>query len=137
MCTFPWGLLFFFCNLKNAAHFAPKRARWRTSSSCTSSSQQPRAIIHVPINSPLPDLGSISDKHIEHNHANSPLNLGLFLTHLSSRYDRYGYKVWLTEFSCGDGAQKKPTVDHLGFMREVLPMLDAADYVFRCGTISA
>ena len=59
------------------------------------------------------------------------------MTHLSSRYDRYGYKVWLTEFSCGDGAQKKPTVDHLGFMREVLPMLDAADYVFRCGTISA
>ena len=35
------------------------------------------------------------------------------------------------QFSCGDGAQQKPTIEHLKFMREILPLLDAADYVFR------
>lgn len=51
---------------------------------------------------------------------------------LKQLHERYGYKVWLTEFSCGDGAQKRPTQDHLTFMREILPLLDAADFVYRC-----
>ena len=35
---------------------------------------------------------------------------------------RYGYPVWLTEFSCGDGASGRPTKDHVEFMRAVLPL---------------
>jgi hypothetical protein len=45
--------------------------------------------------------------------------------------ERYGYPVWLTEFSCGDGAQGNPTSKHLAFMKEIFPMLDAAPFVFR------
>ena len=51
---------------------------------------------------------------------------------LKQLHERYGYKVWLTESSCGDAAQKRPMAQHLSFMREVLPLLDAADYVYRC-----
>jgi hypothetical protein len=41
--------------------------------------------------------------------------------YLKKLYDRYHYKVWLTEFSCGDHADGRPTIDHLKFMKAVLP----------------
>ena len=45
--------------------------------------------------------------------------------------------MWLTEFSCGDHADGKPTSDHLAYMRAVLPLLDAADFVYRYSWMSA
>lgn len=83
------------------------------------------------------------------------------VAYLKQLHDRYGYKcvpfvppcrargaltakhvtvprrVWMTEFSCGDHAAGRPTSDHLKFMQEILPMLDAADYVFRYAWMSA
>lgn len=59
------------------------------------------------------------------------------LAYLQQLHARYGYKVWLTEFSCGDHADGKPTSAHLAYMREVLPLLDAADYVYRYSWMSA
>lgn len=49
---------------------------------------------------------------------------------------RFGMKVWLTEFSCGDGRDNKPMDKHLAYMSEVFPMLDAADYVYRYAWMS-
>ena len=45
------------------------------------------------------------------------------MSYLESLYKRYGYKVWLTEFSCGDGASARPTADHVKFMQAILPRL--------------
>jgi hypothetical protein len=45
------------------------------------------------------------------------------MSYLESLYKRYGYKVWLTEFSCGDGAAARPTADHVKFMQAILPRL--------------
>eukprot|EP00035_Acanthoeca_spectabilis_P025886 m.460306 g.460306 ORF g.460306 m.460306 type:complete len:351 (-) comp21999_c0_seq1:75-1127(-) len=59
------------------------------------------------------------------------------LTYLKTLHDRYGFPVWLTEFSCGDGADAKPTDDHIRFMAKILPLLDEADYVFRYAWMSA
>ncbi len=36
------------------------------------------------------------------------------------------HQIWLTEFSCGDGHDNKPTPDHLAYMKQIVPMLDAA-----------
>lgn len=43
----------------------------------------------------------------------------------------------LTEFSCEDGAAGRPTADHLKFMKDIVPMLDAAPYVYRYAWMSA
>ena len=59
------------------------------------------------------------------------------LAYLQTVHDRYKLPVWLTEFSCGDGAQNKPQAQHLAYMREVLPLLDAAPYVERYAWMSA
>lgn len=59
------------------------------------------------------------------------------LSYLKMLNERYGYPVWLTEFSCGDGAQGNPTSKHLAFMKEIFPMLDAAPFVFRYSWMSA
>jgi hypothetical protein len=59
------------------------------------------------------------------------------LAYLKEVHDRYNMPVWLTEFSCGDGAQNKPMKDHLAYMQKVVPMLDAADYVYRYAWMSA
>tara|TARA_B110001452_G_scaffold209520_1_gene179819 strand:- start:207 stop:323 length:117 start_codon:yes stop_codon:yes gene_type:complete len=32
---------------------------------------------------------------------------------------------------CGDHADGRPSSDHLAYMRAVLPLLDAADFVYR------
>ena len=45
--------------------------------------------------------------------------------------------MWLTEFSCGDHSDGKPTSEHLQFMRAVLPLLDAAPFVYRYSWMSA
>ena len=45
--------------------------------------------------------------------------------------------IWLTEFSCGDGAQNRPEADHLAYMKEIIPLLDAASYVERYAWMSA
>lgn len=59
------------------------------------------------------------------------------LEYLSQIYNMFKLPVWLTEFSCGDNEQKRPTHDQLGFMKEVLPMLDNASYVYRYAWMSA
>ena len=59
------------------------------------------------------------------------------LRYLERLHDRYHLPVWLTEFSCGAGAEKRPTVDHARFMEAVLPRLDAADFVYRYSWMSA
>jgi len=51
--------------------------------------------------------------------------------YLQELHARYGYKIWLTEFSCGDGAQQRPTADHLQYMREAIPALEQAPFVYR------
>jgi len=59
------------------------------------------------------------------------------MAYLKAVHDRYNKPVWLTEFSCGDGAQKQPTSKHLAYMKEVFPLLDKADYVYRYAWMSA
>jgi len=58
------------------------------------------------------------------------------MDYLKKVYHRYQKPVWLTEFSCGDGAANKPLEDHLEYMKAVLPLLDAAPYVFRYAWMS-
>jgi hypothetical protein len=58
------------------------------------------------------------------------------MAYLDKVHARYGYPVWLTEFSCGDGAQGKPTSAHLAYMKEVIPLLDAAPHVMRYAWMS-
>jgi len=59
------------------------------------------------------------------------------LAYLKQLHERYGKKVWLTEFSCGDHAQGRPMAEHVEFMKAVLPLLDGADYVARYSWMSA
>lgn len=47
------------------------------------------------------------------------------------------YPLCAAEFSCGDGAQGKPMSAHLAYMKEVLPLLDAAPFVYRYAWMSA
>ena len=56
---------------------------------------------------------------------------------LRQLHERYGYPVWLTEFSCGDHAAGRPTSAHVAFMKAVLPLLDGADFVYRYSWMSA
>lgn len=58
------------------------------------------------------------------------------LAYLKTIHERYGHPVWLTEFSCGDGAQGRPTPDHLAYMTKVLPLLDQAGFVYRYSWMS-
>lgn len=59
------------------------------------------------------------------------------MSYLKNLHDRYGYKVWLTEFSCGDHAAGRPTLDHVAFMKSIVPLLDAASYVYRYSWMSS
>lgn len=59
------------------------------------------------------------------------------MKYIEEIYSKYGHPVWLTEFSCGDGAQGKPTADHLKFMKAIVPLLDASPHVFRYAWMSA
>ncbi len=64
-------------------------------------------------------------------------NASKTMEYLARIHARYGMPVWLTEFSCGDGANDKPRADHLAYMREVFPLLDAAPHVYRYAWMSA
>lgn len=59
------------------------------------------------------------------------------MKYLEFLYKRYGLKIWLTEFSCGDSAQGKPTSAHLAYMRQIVPLLDASPFVYRYSWMSA
>ena len=59
------------------------------------------------------------------------------ISYLESVHSRYGKPVWLTEWSCGDGAQGKPESDHLKYMKAAVPLLDAASFVERYAWMSA
>eukprot|EP00054_Salpingoeca_dolichothecata_P004365 m.30375 g.30375 ORF g.30375 m.30375 type:complete len:353 (-) comp14542_c0_seq4:81-1139(-) len=59
------------------------------------------------------------------------------MTYLKQLYDRYNLTIWLTEFSCGDAKDHKPTADHMTFMAKILPLLDTADYIYRYSWMSA
>ena len=59
------------------------------------------------------------------------------MAYLKTVHERYGMPVWLTEFSCGDGADHKPMANQLAYMREVFPLLDAAPFVYRYAWMSA
>jgi len=59
------------------------------------------------------------------------------MAYLKAVYDRYKKPVWLTEFSCGDGADAKPMSEHLAYMKKIVPLLDGADFVFRYAWMSA
>jgi hypothetical protein len=58
------------------------------------------------------------------------------MSYLQEINQRYNLPVWMTEFSCGDGAAKRPTKDHIAFMKQIVPLLDAAPYVFRYAWMS-
>jgi len=64
-------------------------------------------------------------------------NAATTMAYLKTVHERYKMPVWLTEFSCGDGAAGKPTADHIAYLKEVLPLLDAADFVYRYAWMSA
>ena len=60
------------------------------------------------------------------------------MTYLQQVHERYNnLPIWLTEFSCGDGADGKPTSDQVTFMTSIFPLLDAAPYVERYAWMSA
>jgi len=59
------------------------------------------------------------------------------MAYLKELYDRYALPIWLTEFSCGDHESGRPLEDHFVFMSEIVPLLDAADHVFRYSWMSA
>ena len=50
------------------------------------------------------------------------------MDYLKQVYDRYGKKIWLTEFAC---PHTHSAARQLTFMKEVLPLLESAQYVFR------
>lgn len=59
------------------------------------------------------------------------------LAYLEMLHKRYDLKIWLTEFSCGDHAEGRSMADHLYYMEQVVPMLDAAPFIFRYAWMSA
>lgn len=55
-------------------------------------------------------------------------NADQIMNHLKRIWDRFHKPIWLTEFAC----QKSHSVNaQLQFMKEILPRLEAAPYVFR------
>lgn len=64
-------------------------------------------------------------------------NASSTMAYLQQVYSTFQLPVWLTEFSCGDGSQRRPTSDQLTYMKSILPLLDAAPYVYRYSWMSA
>ncbi|XP_052101548.1 uncharacterized protein LOC127735423 [Mytilus californianus] len=50
------------------------------------------------------------------------------MVYLNQLWQRYKKPIWLTEFAC---PQDKSAADQLQFMKQILPLLESADYVFR------
>jgi hypothetical protein len=75
-----------------------------------------------------------------HDYSCTPATTMSYLQAVHERYkdaDGKPLPVWLTEFSCGDGASNKPEADHLKFMKGLIPLLDAAPFVERYAWMSA
>ena len=51
--------------------------------------------------------------------------------YLEAVHYEFHMPIWLTEFACGDHASHEPVERQLAFMKEVVPILDASDIVFR------
>lgn len=51
------------------------------------------------------------------------------MKHLKDLYDRYGLKIWLTEFACPKSEYDMEQLE--AYMKPLLDMLEDADYVFR------
>jgi hypothetical protein len=69
--------------------------------------------------------------HCYHCHASDTM------AYLKQLHDKFKLPIWLTEFSCGTHEQGRPTSDHKQFMKEILPKLDGADFVYRYAWMSA
>lgn len=50
------------------------------------------------------------------------------MKYLQGLYERYGLKIWFTEFACPN--TRDPNVA-LNYMKEMLPMLEKADYIWK------
>ncbi|XP_060605819.1 uncharacterized protein LOC132758271 [Ruditapes philippinarum] len=55
-------------------------------------------------------------------------NANKTMTYLESLFKRYGRKIWLTEFACGESPYE---LEQLNYMKDMLPRLEAADYIYR------
>ena len=55
-------------------------------------------------------------------------NAGSTMKYLKQLYDRYGKKIWLTEFSC---PRTTSVTKILNYMKAILPQLEKANYVYR------
>ena len=53
---------------------------------------------------------------------------GTVMNDLEQLYQRYGLKIWLTEFAC---SYSTSTTEELKYMKEILPRLETADFVLR------
>ena len=54
-----------------------------------------------------------------------------------STWGKYGKKLWVTEFNCGNGMKNASAAEHLAWMRIALPVLDADARVERYAWMSA
>jgi len=52
-------------------------------------------------------------------------------------YGRYNLPIWISEFSCNDGATNRSVADNLKYMTDVLPLLDAHPAVYRYAWMTA
>lgn len=51
-------------------------------------------------------------------------------------WGKFGKKLWVTEFNCGDGAKNATAAEHLAWMKAALPVLDADARVERYAWMS-
>jgi hypothetical protein len=51
-------------------------------------------------------------------------------------WSKYGKKLWVTEFNCGDGMKNATAAEHLAYMKIALPILDGDDRVIKYAWMS-
>jgi hypothetical protein len=51
-------------------------------------------------------------------------------------WSKYGKKLWVSEFNCGDGMKNATAAEHLSYMKIALPILDADDRVVKYAWMS-
>jgi hypothetical protein len=68
-----------------------------------------------------------------HTYVCSGSALSSFLEGLHLRYQK---PIWITEFNCGDGSKNASAAQHLAYMKEALPILEATSYVERYSWMS-
>ena len=61
----------------------------------------------------------------------------LVMLYLEQLWEKYKLPLWLTEFACGDHRAYKSEEENYQFMSELVPRLDAADFVYRYAWMSA